>query len=820
MAEDGPSVATTLKKIDKEIEKLEELVLSLNNKHAILLSKKTGAIASIPSLPPDILLEVFHHLLVEDNDSKIIVHPSHVCHLWRETAVGTPLLWTRMLVGGSEEGKDGTTVEEILRKVFFGSSHSGDPRSDTGLQMAEHLHIVAVRVRLRAAFRSINYDSDECLEAGAIDLQAHCALTSFTFDSWEKIVPNIFAVPWTHLTYLKLAAFLYTEQYLQILGQCVNLEACVLGPHTDENHQSLAALPPIHLPKLKHLELLALPLICCYLRTPVIEELVHHSDIYYGKRGRLRDYLNSVGSTLRKVQLAGDTTTVARRFRVSEFIKSFEVLEELTSRHAALLAQRADLLCRLREVHIPTLPPDILLEVFRHLLEDDDNSKGIIHPSHVCRLWRGTAVGSPSLWTRISVNRYDNEAKEVAIIEFAETCTERANGCLMSLKVEAQNLSHSSKKLIRRILEVTRNSKWENIDLSATYTSDFEPVFSGLLNAGIIATVHTLSLTSSVRKDVLEDAWPRQVYNAADWDLHLPTGVINLQPYISLRSFTFDCSQAFNVDMYVVPWTQLTYLKFTGVTDPALYLPILRGCLNLETCVLGTYDPSSEITPAAASLPLVHLPKLRRLELISRWMPQLIPLKIRTPAIEELVLQFESEDDDGIWQELFGYLDSIGDTLQKLQVPKAMARYEFGPSIKLLNVLEELVVSGSFDSCWSAEDVPGSSHLEGVRDFLSEISRAVKVGGVRHYPLPHLRTLEMKGQIFRADEILRGYVLDFMDARIKHAQFGLEGVSVHPRPIERVVYRLADEARGKLQKQAARFESWRKEGIVTVEIED
>ncbi|KAJ3505437.1 hypothetical protein NLJ89_g7416 [Agrocybe chaxingu] len=515
--------------------------------------------------------------------------------------------------------------------------------------------------------------------------------------------------------------------------------------------------------------------------------------------------------------MAEDNPSSAALRKIDKEIQALHI--SFQTQHASLLAQQANLLRRLQEPHIPTLPPDVLLEAFCHLLGDDNDSKTIVHPSTVCRLWHGTAVGSPFLWTLILVNHHDNEAKEDAIVEIAETCTERANSCLITLKVEVQNLSHSSKNLIRRILEATRNSKWEKIDISATYTSDFEPVFSGLLNAENIPTVHTFTLTSSVRKDVLEDAWPRQVYNVVAWDLHLPIGAINLQPYRSLRSFTFDCSQAFNADLYAVPWSQLSYLKFTGVTDPELYLPILRECAKFETCMLGTYDPSSEITPAIASLPLVHLPKLRRLELISRQIPQLIPLKIRTPAVEELVLQFEDDYKDGIGAELYDYLDSIGGILRKLQVPMAMARDEFGTSIISLNVLEELVVSGSFNS-WSAEDSRDPSHLEGVRDFLSEISRAARVSGVRHYPLPHLRTLEMKGQIFRADETLRGYVLDFVDARINHAQSGLEGVSVRPRPIERVVYRLADEAKGKLQKQAARFESWREEGIVIVDIED
>ncbi|KAJ3505441.1 hypothetical protein NLJ89_g7413 [Agrocybe chaxingu] len=448
-------------------------------------------------------------------------------------------------------------------------------------------------------------------------------------------------------------------------------------------------------------------------------------------------------------------------------------LKQIEKEIADLLSKRDKLLRCIRGAPSPALPLDVLLEVFYHLLDDSDDSKTIIYPSHVSRLWRETAIGNPRLWTQILIGA-SQEGKDAATVAYAATCAQRAGGRLMSLTMAIRTTwpKSPSKDLLSSILEVTRSCRWEKICLSSTFTSDFEHLFGGCLDSEKVAEVHTFSLTNR------------------DSEEHSKAGIIDLQPYRALTSFTFDCRGQKNTDsdIFAVPWQKLTYLKLVTAMDTEQYLHILRQCVNLEVCVL-----KDESQTDAAHLAPVHLLKLKRLELLAT--PDII-FNIRAPVIEELVL-YSNSDDDG-QEELWDYLSSIGSTLRKIELPGDMV-WQFSEFVDSWEVLEELTVFGSLQGERDEYKGRERTHSDGVEHLLDNIL----------YALPRLRTLELNNQCC-ADDYTQAHLLQFMEKHIKRGNLS---------SLERVTYRLSTYKRKKIEDLATCFERLRKDGIITVEIE-
>ncbi|CAA7259464.1 unnamed protein product [Cyclocybe aegerita] len=449
-------------------------------------------------------------------------------------------------------------------------------------------------------------------------------------------------------------------------------------------------------------------------------------------------------------------------------------LKQIEKEIEDLLSKRDNLLRRIRGATCPALPPDVLLEVFHHLLNDDNDSKTIIYPSHVCRLWRRTAIGAPFLWTQLLIGTSE-EGKDAATVAYAATCAQRAGGRLMFLTMVERTTwppKPSSKDFLLSILEATRSCRWEKICLSSGHTCDFGHLFGGCLDSEKVAEVHTFSLTNR------------------DSEAHSKAGIINLQPYRALTSFTFDCRKQRNADILSVPWQQLTYLKLVTAMGTDQHLQFLRQCVNLETCILKDESRSRPARHAP-----VHLLKLKRLEILET--PDII-FDLHTPAIEELVLH--SNSDDYGREELWDYLSSIGSTLRKIELPGEMM-WQFPSFFESLEVLEELGISGSLEGRWDDgfED-ERMSHDQGVRVLLQDML----------YSRPRLRTLELKNQWCCPGEHIQDCLLQFVEDRIKRGK---------PTALERVTYRVDTHTKRRMEEIATRFENLRKGGTVTLDIE-
>jgi hypothetical protein len=85
------------------------------------------------------------------------------------------------------------------------------------------------------------------------------------------------------------------------------------------------------------------------------------------------------------------------------------MLDKLVGQHRELTAKITE--CRISLAPHKKLPPEILGRIFQYCIADKtvippllhENLGDLLHLCHICSLWRRVALGTPTLWSRISV---------------------------------------------------------------------------------------------------------------------------------------------------------------------------------------------------------------------------------------------------------------------------------------------------------------------------------------------------------------------------------------------------------------------------------
>ncbi|CAA7269815.1 unnamed protein product [Cyclocybe aegerita] len=325
-----------------------------------------------------------------------------------------------------------------------------------------------------------------------------------------------------------------------------------------------------------------------------------------------------------------------------------------------------------------SVPPEILSETFSHLIDGD--SRNVILPSHVCSLWRETALQDTSLWTYIRLGD-KNEYKRIALA-FLKTCIARARGRLLSISVKPHNQYVSPNAYIFAIYEslmIQNDGKWESFSLTTTKITDCVLLFAFLARESA-PTVKTLSATCLDRK------------NDYPIDGLLPQKLLGLQALPILQHLTLDFSHQFRQAKASVFWDRLTSLKVTSKMRSAKYLSILRLCVNLESCSISP-ETRDDRDALKGSYEPVHLAKLKKLEIFSYWVPSLVAVQLVCPALEEAIIQFEVRYHEEA--ELASFFKKCAATLQVLKVPGSFCRVE--KWARPLENLQELTVTGGYD---------------------------------------------------------------------------------------------------------------------------
>ncbi|CAA7269814.1 unnamed protein product [Cyclocybe aegerita] len=437
---------------------------------------------------------------------------------------------------------------------------------------------------------------------------------------------------------------------------------------------------------------------------------------------------------------------------------------------------------------IHRLPPEILLEVVSILL--DKNSRNMIFPSHVCRLWRRLIIQSALLWTCIVLG----DRNEYGVSSYLLAVFERAREHPMSLSITPDNDQRDPYGLLEDVILMSPiECKWRSISYTSDKIEDFTFFFKDDID---VSHLEVFSFTCRKRG-----------YGSIEWDL--PEGVVDFRPFTKLRSLTLDFTQRLVPAKVFAPWDQLTDLTITSRIYADQYLIILRQCVNLEKCCLrpairseDDSDIESDEDEEKDNQEPLLFRKLRRLEVATDAPLTLIPSLLECPALEEAIIHYEVEEEEGECNELMSLLRRCGKTLRKVQLP-GLACYDFKYIQQELSTLEDLTISGSmgwpsFDKHNEDSDHERNAYKDGTRSFLEPLIAHPEY-------LPQLKTLRIINQRIEERVLLERLLSRFVEARLSTKNGGSE--------LQEVVFGLDKVASQEQRARRKKWSQWRNNGV-------
>ncbi|KAJ7780182.1 hypothetical protein DFH07DRAFT_794099 [Mycena maculata] len=225
-----------------------------------------------------------------------------------------------------------------------------------------------------------------------------------------------------------------------------------------------------------------------------------------------------------------------------------------------------------------TLPPEIVSEIFTHLLPVYPlrpptsvlRSPTIL--SHICSRWREIALTTLALWRAISIELIpDDECLRPqpgyleSLLHILETWLARSQSCALSIALVDWVYVSVTAPFVRAI--IARCNKWEHVDLHVT--PDLVPLFNG-----------DMPLLRSLRF-TLQEAYPD----------HRTPSIFQHAPLLcAATSFTSFPSEL------VLPWAQFTRLSLECVRQDSCS-QLLRQMPNLVHCRLQFVGSSCVLSP-------------------------------------------------------------------------------------------------------------------------------------------------------------------------------------------------------------------------------
>lgn len=269
---------------------------------------------------------------------------------------------------------------------------------------------------------------------------------------------------------------------------------------------------------------------------------------------------------------------------------------------------------------IHRIPSELLAEILCQSVplrySTAQERRSILAPSHVCGLWRSVSLSTPSLWTFISFQCYQNNFLPREM-ECARAWLLRSG--VRSLSIVISLVSFEFLGLVFKLL-LPECMRWREIILPRS-ASDFSLLFQ---------TTHSLPLLESVELGAIGCA-----------------SVSSLAPLSTsprLERLTLTIKPTFEPPVSSFPWGQLTYLNITTHLTPAFH-DILRFATRVSFLqvklrnhlpsgeqfapttnssistmhVLSTLTYGPDDTTGAMFLDRLALPSLRHLRLSALW---------------------------------------------------------------------------------------------------------------------------------------------------------------------------------------------------------
>ncbi|CAA7268181.1 unnamed protein product [Cyclocybe aegerita] len=314
--------------------------------------------------------------------------------------------------------------------------------------------------------------------------------------------------------------------------------------------------------------------------------------------------------------------------------EQLRLLDEEQAEANRVFEERRSLLLRQHTNFLPIatgirdVPPEILVETFSYLVDGD--SRNLIFPSHVCRLWRDIILRDATLWTCIHLGDRDKPA--AVALRFLKTCIQRARERSLSLFINdcKKFLSSSMNPLVA----LAHASRWESLALTAEQIEDCIVFIDGLPPSSI----QTIKGLSFLRLD----GRIHRPFGEA-----LPQKNLNLQRFAALKALTINFSNRLLNTKETCSWKQLTDLKLTSGMRSIRFIAILRYCVSLESCSisLNSNFDKDDLEKSGRLATKTCLPNLKKLELVAETVPSLLPARLICPALQEATFFYKFNSD-------------------------------------------------------------------------------------------------------------------------------------------------------------------------------
>ncbi|KAG6907065.1 hypothetical protein DXG01_010711 [Tephrocybe rancida] len=289
------------------------------------------------------------------------------------------------------------------------------------------------------------------------------------------------------------------------------------------------------------------------------------------------------------------------QLEMDELLKKIQALEKANSEKNKEMQTYRSMLSSVR-----LLPPEILATIFKHATRRSFGSP--VPLSHVCSVWRETAIGTPELWTDIYIapEMYGSKlspSRPSDPISARLSLWLRNAGASNNISVSLK-LSHSSPIL-------TNNAIWSDLCRGVQSSA---PRIMRLSTSFVCSHTHMPPLfsLSGDTFSMLEALYFDDLTN--DWDHHRIT-VFDKAPRLHrvvMRVYTLRLE---GYQPLALPWGQLTHIEFHCNISLEAFSKVMFACLELQSALFqcidqGTEDPWFNVDRLPQHT-LQHLTKLK-----------------------------------------------------------------------------------------------------------------------------------------------------------------------------------------------------------------
>ncbi|KAF5325445.1 hypothetical protein D9619_010046 [Psilocybe cf. subviscida] len=239
------------------------------------------------------------------------------------------------------------------------------------------------------------------------------------------------------------------------------------------------------------------------------------------------------------------------------------------------------------------LPEEIIVQIFIILRDTSDRHPKSWHQvTHICRYWRGAAIGWPALWARL----YNPPHALAALM------LERSQSMLLDVSLSTLEPKHSIQTLTIILGQIERIRSLSFRAMPPTFLDIVHDVLANLGRDWKAASLQSLAVG-------LEPG-PRPVVVRLALDVFRPTGLLRC---LSLSGGRYDLAMLPLVPnltalyLYGKSLRQITGVEFTEALRHMQFLEILK--IDWKRLHLRQFPPTSQSQP-------IHLPCLRELEIV------------------------------------------------------------------------------------------------------------------------------------------------------------------------------------------------------------